>query len=357
MNLGFRLLSSLVCCVLVLPAAAKSQANDYLSVLEQFVSDNAIAGGVLAVVGTDMDIVVKTGFSESVTRRPVTGSTRFYIASTGKMMVAAAILALVERGKLDLDGKVWPLISDLPDIELLEGADVVTLRQLLNHTSGLADYLGEDFAEASVGEPEKVWSEADAIRFAFGEPAYGSPGTVFEYSNSNYVLLGHVLKRHYPDLQAALSRMVFEPSGMRSTTVGATRGASDLAHGYATEQFDADVSAQSWASVLGDGPVVSTARDVAAFMLALLRDEKTVGSELIEEMLRGSEQDESYGLGIVIGSDEWGDWYGHSGGYDGFEADVRYYPDADLVLAFTVNGDVSSDADLLDQVAEIYFSN
>lgn len=359
MNSGFRLLHCLVCCasVLIFPAAAKSEANEYLSVLEQFVSDNGIAGGALSVLGPDVEIAVETGFSETATRQPVTAGTRFYIASTGKMMVAAAILSLVERGELKLDGRVWPLISDLPNIELLEGADDATLRQLLNHTSGLADYLGEDFAEASAREPERRWNEADAIRFAFGEPAYGAPGKVFEYSNSNYVLLGHILKGHYPDLHVALGQIVFEPSGMQSSSVGAMKGASDLAHGYATELDGTDVSAQSWASILGDGPVVSTARDVAAFMLALLRDERIIGPELVNEMLNGSDQDQSYGLGIVIGSDEWGDWYGHSGSYDGFEADVRYYPDEDLVLAFTVNGNASSDTDLLDEAAEIYFGN
>jgi D-alanyl-D-alanine carboxypeptidase len=338
-------------------SATAGDPDAYRSVLENFLEENELAGGTLYVQGPAAEIEVVAGVADIDTRRPVTADTGFYIASTGKMMVAASILALVETGVLDLDGKVWPLISDLADIDMLEGARDVTLRQLLNHTSGLADYLDEDFAEASLREPGKRWSEGEAIAFALGAPAHGAPGAVFEYSNTNYVLLGHILKRHYPDLQAALSRNVFEKSGMRSSSVGVSGGAGNLAHGYAIELDGADVSLQSWASVLGDGPVVSTARDVAAFMRALVRDEKIIGSELVDDMLTGSGQDESYGLGMVLGSDSRGDWYGHSGSYDGFEADVRYYPDQDLVLAFTVNGNVYSDTDLLDLAAEIYFKN
>lgn len=338
------------------PAAAAGP-NDYRSALEGFLKENGLAGGTLYVRGPDTEIEVVAGLADIETRRPVTPDTRFYIASTGKMVVASAVLARVENGELDLDARVWPLVRDLPGIDALEGIGEVTLRQLLNHTSGLADYLDDSFADAALVHITRRWSEAEALAFAYGEPAYGEPGEVFEYSNSNYVLLGHILKRRSADLEAALRESVFIASGMRSTLVGASGAETDLAHGYAGNSGDTDVSQLSWASVLADGPLVSTARDVARFLQALLRDGKILGSDMLEAMLAGSEQNQSYGLGIGIGRDDWGDWYGHAGSYDGFEADARYYPDADLVIVYTVNGNSVTDADLLDLAAGIYFEN
>jgi D-alanyl-D-alanine carboxypeptidase len=286
---------------------------------------------------------------------PVTAKTRFYIASTGKMMVAAAILAGVEKGELDLDAAIWPLVNDLPGAGSLPEVEHVTLRQLLNHTSGFPDYLSDDFVEAASREPHRRWSEADVLAFAYDAPSHGAPGSVFEYSNTNYVLLGHILKRFYPDMKKALGHSVLAKAGMQSTSVGASQDEPDLAHGYAGVSNRTDSSQQAWARSTGDGPLVGTAGDVARFMRALLRDDKIIGTDLLEEMLTGSEQEEGYGLGIGIDGDEWGDWYGHAGSDDGFEADVRYYADADVVIAFTVNGNIHSDADLLDQVAEAYF--
>ncbi|WP_461431481.1 serine hydrolase domain-containing protein [Hoeflea alexandrii] len=341
---------------LAVPAAA-GELEDYRSALEEFLAENGLAGGTLFVRGPETEIEVVAGMAETGTRRPVTPDTRFYIASTGKMMVAAAVLAHVEKGDLDLDARVWPLVRDLPGIDALEGIGEVTLRQLLNHTSGLADYLDDSFVGAALLDMKRQWSEVEALAFAYGEPAYGEPGEIFEYSNSNYVLLGHILKNRSADLEAALRESVFVPSGMLATTVGASAEEADLAHGYAGETGDTDVSQLSWASVLADGPLVSTARDVAGFLQALMREQRILKADLLEEMLAGSKQDDSYGLGMANGGDDWGDWYGHSGSYDGFEADARYYPDADLVLVYTVNGNSVTDTDLLDLAAGIYFDN
>lgn len=336
-------------------SAAAGAPDDYQRALEDYLEENELAGGTLYVQGPDTVIEVVAGVADTRSDRPVTPNTRFYIASTGKMAVAAAILVLVERGALDLDANIWPEVRDLPGIDRLDGIGEVTLRQLLNHTSGLADYLDDNFTEAASLNMRRRWSEAEALSFAYGHPAYGEPGEVFEYSNSNYVLLGHILKRRFGNVEAALRETVLNPAGMSSTTVGAFEGEAGLARGYATQSGGADVSQLSWSSVLADGPLVSTARDVARFLHALLRDGKILGADMLEEMLAGSAQDQGYGLGMVIGQDKWGTWYGHSGSHDGFEADARYYPDADLVMVYTVNGNSVTDTDILDLAAAIYF--
>jgi D-alanyl-D-alanine carboxypeptidase len=72
-------------------------------------------------------------------------------------------------------------------------------------------------------------------------------------------------------------------------------------------------------------------------------------------MLKGSQREKSYGLGIEIESDEFGKWYGHSGGIEGFEADFRYYPEHDLTIAYAVNGNQIEGEVLSDLIAQWYF--
>jgi D-alanyl-D-alanine carboxypeptidase len=337
------------------PGSAVAGDAGYRSILEAFLAENGIAGGTLLVSGPDGDIEVSSGVADVGSGQAVRAETRFYIASVGKMVVAAAILADVEAGKLDLDARIWPLVSDMPGIGSIENIRDVTLRQLLDHTSGFADYLSEEFAQASARQPDRRWTEAEVLAFVHGWPPLGRPGQVFEYSNTNYVLLGHILKRFHSDMETALRTNVLSKAGMTATSVGAAPGEHNLAHGYAGSGGRNDTSREAWARTTGDGPLVGTAGDVARFMRALLRDSRLIGPELLREMLSGSEPEEDYGLGIGIDGDEWGRWYGHSGGDDGFEADVRYYPESDVVIAFSVNGNTRTDTDLLDQAAEIYF--
>ncbi|VAW16070.1 Beta-lactamase class C-like and penicillin binding proteins (PBPs) superfamily, partial [hydrothermal vent metagenome] len=182
----------------------------------------------------------------------------------------------------------------------------------------------------------------------------GEPGKGFEYSNTNYVLLGHILAGIGGSLEAALEEKVFSIAGMMETSVGRPKSSSQLARGYIEDDF-LDVSDLAWASVLGDGPIVSTAGDLAKFVLALFRDEKIISAKLLRQMQTGSAADESYGLGIGIDGDEWGEWFGHAGSYDGFEADFRYYPDDEVVFVFLTNGNPLDEDPILDAAAESFF--
>jgi D-alanyl-D-alanine carboxypeptidase len=276
--------------------------------------------------------------------------TRFYIASSGKMMVAAAVLALVEEGKIGLDEPIWPVIKDIPDIDALENADKVTLRQILNHTSGLAEYLDEEFDDAANADPTKRWSSVEALEFAYDFDANFEPNEDFEYTNTNYVLLGYILEHFDGSLETALQKRIFDKAGMENSSVGADPSGENLAHGY--NEFGEDASAQAWASILGDGPVVSTAEDLSKFMHALFEKKTIIGDALIDEMLTGSDSDDSYGLGMGIDGDDYGDWYGHAGSYGGYEADVRYYPEQNASMVILMNGNPAEEPVFLDIAAK-----
>ncbi|HHB83539.1 MAG TPA: class A beta-lactamase-related serine hydrolase [Devosia sp.] len=339
---------------LFLALAFPVQATSLEKILQDYLAQQGLSGGVLLVSAQDQTRVAASGIAMHGANVAVTPETRFYLASAGKSIVAAAVLGFVEEGTLQLDEPVWPLIKDIDNIDQLANSDAVTLRQLLNHTSGLPDYLDDDFFAASEKQPQKQWPPSQAIAFALGSPPTNEPGRRFEYSNTNYVLLGHILTGISGSLQVALEEKVFSNARMTQSSVGKPVGTSVLAHGYAGDEF-ADVSDLAWASVLGDGPIVASAADLARFAMALFRDEKIIGAKLLKQMQTGSNADEGYGLGIGIDGDEWGSWFGHGGSYEGFEADFRYYPDGEVVFVFLTNGNALDDGSILDTVAESYF--
>lgn len=323
-------------------------------ILQNYLVQQELSGGVLQISSPDERMIAVSGIADRSENIAVTPQTRFYVGSSGKVMVAAAILAFVQDGTLDLDGPVWPLISNIENIDRLENSDAVTLRQLLNHTSGLSDYLDDDFFDASLEQPSKVWTPSEAIAFALDNPATHQPGSGFEYSNTNYVLLGHILAGISGSLQNALQEKIFSVASMAQSSVGKPQNASSLARGYVDEE-NRDVSELAWGSTLGDGAVITTVGDLEKFTLALLRDNKIISAKLLVQMQTGSRADESYGLGIGVDGDEWGDWYGHAGSYEGFEADFRYYPDEKVVFTFVTNGNPLEDEPILDAAAKFYF--
>lgn len=347
-------LLSLLLVVSPLAATANETAFGRIAqeALDTFLATEGIDGGVLAIRDGETDMVLASGIAERSTQRPVTALTSFYAASAGKMVVAAAILAYVEDGILDLDASVWPLISDLPDITQLANADVVTLRQLLDHTSGLPDYLDDAFFEDSLDDPTKVFTPADALHYVYGIDPDFPPDEGFEYSNTNYVLLGHILEKVAGSLEAALETKVFAKAGMRQTSVGRPTDTSVAAHGYSA---GLDMSALAWASALADGPLTMTAGDLAQFLDTLFVRKSILGPESLRDMTSGSGQEETYGLGMGLEEDAFGPWYGHSGGYDGFESDTRHYPQTGTTLVIMMNGNQQSEETFLDKIAADYF--
>ncbi|CAN0570963.1 unnamed protein product [Ectocarpus sp. 12 AP-2014] len=348
---------ALIASLALAPVAALAQSGDEADLQAMFadwLENEEIAGGVLLISSPEQRLIVTAGVSNTRTQTPVGPDTRFYAASTGKMMVAAAILTAVDEGRIALDDPIDGFLATIKDADQLDRAGTVTIEQLLNHSSGLPEYLTDDFFDASFAAPATRWSASEALAFAYDDVAI-PPGRRFEYTNSNYVILGHILETLDGSLAQSLQRWVFRRADMMSTTVGAPPNPGDeFALGYDVD--GEDVSALGWNSVLGDGPVITTVADLDAFARALFSSKRIISFGTRDDMVTPSRLDPYYGLGVGIDEDDFGTWYGHSGGYDGFEADLRYYPQHDVVLAYLVNGNQLSDNDFLDAAANWHFT-
>ncbi|MFF5428104.1 MULTISPECIES: serine hydrolase domain-containing protein [Streptomyces] len=168
-----------------------------------------------------------SGVADLATGRPVTPGMRHRVGSITKTFVAAAVLQQVERGRLRLDD---PVGDHLPDLVPGERGRRVTVRMLLNHTSGFAEYIPYAFPSISgAGEPVsarsldenryRTFRPAELIALGLAAPSTGEPGaTPGVYSNTNYLLLGQLLER-VTGLPAEeyITRQVIRPAGLRNT--------------------------------------------------------------------------------------------------------------------------------------------
>lgn len=282
----------------------------------------------------------------------ITEDTIFDIASVSKQMTAGAIALLVVDGDLSLDTPVGELL-DLP----LDTADV-TVGDLLHHTSGLPDYTGLlDAAD------DEVTTNDDAVASLEDQELAFDPGTDFEYSNTNYQLLGQVVDEVTgADLVAFSAEELFGPLGMEGTVVRDDQG--DLlpgqAQGYEATGDGWSAVGSSWQQT-GDGAVHSTVPDLLRWAELFLDgpNEEGLGSAAWLEVMTtpGPVLDDGVGYGGGLGIDEVDDGLllAHAGSWVGVASSLQMLPDAGLAVAVLCNGDeIDADgmaSELLDTLA------
>ncbi|MFD0392785.1 serine hydrolase domain-containing protein [Streptomyces nogalater] len=222
------------------------------------------------------------GLADRSAGTPMTPDLRFRAGSLTKTFTATVVLQLVAEHRLRLDDTVQRLLPDQvrPGNALSDAP--ITVRELLNHTSGLYDYI--DGLLPHFRTIDQYWPRDQLIGVGLGRPRYfPAPGTRFRYSNTNYLLLDLIIERVTDrDLRTNLERRVFAPLGLRDTSYPLAATAIDgaHAHGYtdvslllpdAPDATRYDVTAFSPSEAGASGALVTTAADIARFYRALLR--------------------------------------------------------------------------------------
>jgi CubicO group peptidase (beta-lactamase class C family) len=209
-------------------------------------------------------------------KTPLRADNPFVIGSVTKTFVAAAILRLVERGDLSLDDQVtrW-----LPDLSI---ARDVTVRDLLAHTSGIAD-LYPPLKSILIDEPAHVFTHQEVLDRLGG--AWFAPGTAWGYSNTNYLIVGLLIEKVTGEpAEDVIAREVTGPNGLHQTWL------------LAGHRADPDLLSPSWAtSFWTAGAMRSTAGDLARWGEALYGDGTVVSSKDLTAMTTFNKDD--YGLG------------------------------------------------------------
>ena len=332
-----------------LPAAARADRVDDL-VREQMRLRH-VPGLALAVV-RDGRVVKEQGYGLASVElnAPVTPATVFEIGSVSKQITAAAVMLLVEEGKVGLDD---PVAKYLPEAPAEWGG--VTVRHLLTHTSGLKNYTGLAGFELT----ERLKRDEFVRRIA-AHPLAFAPGEAHSYGNTNYNLLGFVVEaasgRPYWEF---VQERIFRPLGMTSTADRDPRNViPNRAAGYEWEGGRLVGRDYDLTDVFSAGAIVSTVRDLVRWDAALESERllKRSSLELVWSPVRlNGGKSYPYGFGWYIESLRGHRVVRHNGQTAGFAASIARYTDDRLtVIVLTNLGTIGLAGRINQQVAKLY---
>ncbi len=326
--------------------------------------------GVVLPNGESLGLAV--GYSDRETRSAMKPDDRMLAGSTGKTFAAATALQLVKEGKIDLDAGIEKYLGTEPWFARLPNSKYITVRQLMNHTSGLVRYEFKDtFTKDLTANPDKVWKPAELVSYLLGEKAPFEAGKGWDYSDTNYIVLGMIIekvtgKRFYDEA----NRRVVKPLGLKNTVPQDGPRIKGLIQGYAGSNNpfggkDAMITGGKFAInpqfEWTGGGWASTSEDLARWA-KMMYEGKAFDASMLPAMLDGVPaklgRDAKYGLGVIIRPTPAGLTYGHSGFFPGYMTDMMYFPDGKFAIAVQVNTSVPKDLGkplgrLLAETAEI----
>jgi D-alanyl-D-alanine carboxypeptidase len=303
---------------------------------------------------------------------PPSPDTHFRIASNTKTMTAAVTMQLAQESKLSLDDRVSKYLPGVPN------GDNITIAELLEMRSGLYNYTNAPEVSASLDrDPTKVWSPAELLAIAFAHPPNFPPGTAFEYSNTNYALLGLIIEKvDGKPLAQAMQDRLFGPLGLQNTILPANSVNTipdPYSHGYlygsssvalvGSPPYSPEIQAAARAGTLlpkdytdvnhsfatAAGGAISTAKDIATWIQALVAgrvlnapyQRRWLDSLQPEDPNKPDGQRYGYGISQL----RWGPntVYYHGGETVGFNSFIGYDPNSEMTLVVWTNLPVSLD--------------
>jgi CubicO group peptidase (beta-lactamase class C family) len=354
-----RALYSLLALVSIGASTAVAQSGGALvqrldSIAGAGVLGNRAVGIVAAVVkGNDTLLLNACGKAVVETDSPATVDTLFQIGSDTKQFTAAAILQLRDQGKLTLDDDItkW-----LPDFETR--GNKVTLRHLLNHTSGIAELGTMQELRAMKLMRNPTATRDDVYKVISRYPFMFPTGTMEIYSNTNFWLLGLVIEKAsgmtYEDY---IEKRIFEPLGMtRSMYCNSSENVPRRAYGYGMRPgFPGRVPGIVHTGTYAAGAICSTAEDLITWLKALHGGRVLTPRSYAEMMVPATLNDGTrlqYSMGLFVGEDSHGiKFIGHGGGGFGFSSQTRWYPDARLAIVVLTNSEPDDTTVVADDLA------
>lgn len=276
------------------------------------------------------------------------------IASVTKTFTAVVVLQLVEEGKLRLDDSVSSHVAGFP------WGDAVTVRHLLSHTSGIPDYQSVNgFNDRQRRDRDKRWTAEELVSLVAERELGFPPGARFSYSNTNYALLGQVVRAAAGTTWAAQVRArILDPLGMTRTFIPSVEEVpGGVIAGYSDADSDGrseNVGGGSWPALETEGEalgnIVSTAQDLLRFDVALFRGELLDPASQDAMLVDGRE----YGLGVQHWQVATGvSAVGHMGSDPGFGASMAYLPDHDIAIVVLANDSRADPSDLVAVTARL----
>lgn len=308
--------------------------------IKQVMSQVDIPGVIVGLTSPDGSYQRAFGVADKSAGTPMSPDLYMRVGSVTKTMTATAVLELVDQGKVGLDDPISKYVQGVP------GGDQISIRDLGDMRSGLYSYsFDPDFQKALFTDPKQPFTPDQLLSYAFKHPANFAPGTQYEYSNTNAVLLGVLVEKVTgKSLTDVLGQQVFTPAGMTKTNLPTDAAfPTPHAHGYTNQTLNGDVQdSTDWNPSWGwaAGAAISTLSDLQTWAKVLATGDPVIKPATQAERLkfRGvGTPDLGYGFGVFTTHG----WVGHNGSLPGYQSVVTYLPDAKATMVVLLNTDIS----------------
>lgn len=333
--------------------------------LDSIVKQHNLPGLTFSVVfdnGYQIDLA--SGYSDIEKKTPMKASSRMLAGSIGKMFVSALALKLVQDNKLKLEDKALNYLDDKPWFKSFPNYSEIKIINLLNHTSGLPEYLYEpEFLEGFIKNPKENRFPEDNIQSVTNKPAVHPVGKGWSYSDTNYIILGLMIEKvTAADLYDVLDKEFLTPLRLTLTSPSNKLKLNNLAQGYIGSKNPFKLPQQvldddgllvlnpaiEWAG----GGFISNPSDLVRF--AKFIQESDYLNQDTKALLRapvslttGLPNDEGYGLGVFVSNKMEDTMYGHGGFFPGYLSYVEYALNRKYAIAIQINTDDGEFKDLM----------
>jgi D-alanyl-D-alanine carboxypeptidase len=292
----------------------------------------------IAVEG-EGELFITRGVSNLATNEPMSANNHFRIASITKTFTTEAVLILADEGEIDLNKSIS---SYLPEFNIPSG-DQITVRMLGNMTSGLFSYTDDSTTMMQLYNSmgEQVFTPEELASAACKHPIQFTPGTKYDYCNSNAILLGLLIKKVTGKSVAdVFTEKIFQPLGMTNTFWPSSRYLPyPYSHGY-TAKSGSLIDVTNWNPSWGDaaGILISNLSDLKIWIKEI-RERNLLSNSAKEERFKWVDQD---GAGVMyygFGLEKISGWIGHPGIIEGYNSQIFYHPDKKITFIISANSD------------------
>ncbi|MAK62584.1 MAG: hypothetical protein CMK09_16560 [Ponticaulis sp.] len=319
-------------------ASDQQTLRDEVSAIIHEVPVETVPGIIVVIDKPGKRIALARGVANTETGLPMPTDAPMRLGSICKTYMAALAVILSNEGVVDLEAPISTYLGEDVLSRIPEGLDP-TIRQLMNHTSGIPDYYNAQFY--ATYDPNTPLTPELALSLIKGESATGTPGEDHAYSNTNYHLLALILEKETGEaLGALLQSRIFEPLGLDDTSYNVLHPPGDVIHGYG-EDFDGwEDMFESRENTGPDGGIMATPDDLITFYRALFAPDGAladVGEVMTADPFVSRER-RYEGLGVGTMENRAGAQVeGHTGGITGYFSAAYYRADTDTVMVMHMN--------------------
>jgi D-alanyl-D-alanine carboxypeptidase len=324
-----------------------SKANAIQLSVKQLVNDG-VPGCAIAIYSDEGWWTTSDGYAKIENKARMETCHLHYLQSIAKTYMSIAILKLYEQGKIDLDTAMTKYLPERYS-RYITGAGKITVRMLLNHTSGIPEYNSAPaYITTLLQHPNNSFSPEDYLRYINEKPLDFAPGSKYSYRNTNYVILALLCDAITGDHAKFLSESIFKPLGLSNTFYRGEPGYlnyPNLVNSYWDRYSDGIVENVSQlqrnniAALIGDDGIVATPIDAVKFLKGLMEGKLLSAAtlEIMKSWAKDSKGNFTYGLGLDYSLFQDQIAYGHSGGGIGAGCQLYYFPAQGTYIFIGIN--------------------